>query len=132
MNVNICMFGGRLTRDPESTVTNTNTKITKFGMAINGRKEGEVTFIDCVAFGKQAELIEEYVKKGQRLFLTGRLVIESWNDASGNKRTSPKIYVDTFQFVDGSSSNSTSAEETKTTKKTKKAKVEDTDEDVPF
>lgn len=135
MNVNLCVFAGRLTRDPESTTTSSNLKITKFGLAVNGRKEGEVAFVDCVAFGKQAELIEEHVKKGQRLHVTSRFVLESWNDAEGNKRTAPRFYIETFQFVDSKNSDDAPVKASKPKKSEKVAvtKEESSDGDeVPF
>ena len=90
---NRVILAGNLTRDPELRYTPSGTAIAKFGLAINrswkdqsGEKKEEVTFVDVDAFGKQAELIGQYVKKGNPLLVEGRLKLDQWDD----KKTSEK------------------------------------------
>jgi single-strand DNA-binding protein len=109
-NVAKVILIGNLTRDPQLTYTpNTNTPICDFGMAMNHRgKAGpdaqpreEVCFIDVRAFNKQAELINQYVKKGQQIYIEGRLTFEQWTGQDGQKRSKHKVLVENFQFLGG-------------------------------
>jgi single-strand DNA-binding protein len=97
---------GNLTRDPEVKYTPSNLAICKLGLAVNrryttadGQKHEEVTFVDCDAFGKTAETISKYLKKGRPVFIEGRLKLDQW-EKDGQKFSKLKVVVDTFQFVD--------------------------------
>jgi len=86
---------GNLTRDPELRYTPKGTAVARLGLAVNRRWTGEdgqpkeeVTFIDIDAFGKQAELISQYLKKGRALFVEGRLRLDQWE--ADNPRPSSK------------------------------------------
>ena len=96
---------GNLTRDPEKKTTSGDTSVTNFGMAMN-RKYGsgenskeEVTFVECTAWSKQADLIAQHVKKGDPLLIDGRLSLDQWNDKDGNKRSRVFVTVENFQFM---------------------------------
>ena len=86
---------GNLTRDPELRYTPKGMAVARLGMAVNrtyktegGESREEVTFVDIDAWGKQAELISQYLRKGNPLFVEGRLKLDQWDDkASGQKRT---------------------------------------------
>jgi single-strand DNA-binding protein len=98
---------GNLTRDPEMRYLPNNTPVVGFGMACNRRfKDGqgqdreEVMFIDCSAFGKQAEIINQYCRKGNLLFVEGRLRLETWEDKQGGgKRSKHSVHIDNFQLM---------------------------------
>ncbi len=106
MNYNRCILGGRLTRDPElKTVGANGTSVASLGLAINRvsgtgetRRE-EVCFVDCTAWGKQAETIAKYLSKGDQLFVEGRLTYDSWGANDGTKRNKLKVTVERFEFV---------------------------------
>ena len=108
-NLNKVMLIGNLTRDPEIKYTPKGTAIAAFGLAVNrnfttesGEKREEVTFIDLEAFGRVAEIIGEYCKKGRPLFVEGRLKLDTWDDkASGQKRSKLKVVVDQMQLLGG-------------------------------
>ena len=108
-NLNECFLMGNLTRDPELTYTPKGTAVAKFGLAINrnwttedGEKREEVTFVDLTAFGKTAETISQYVKKGNPLLVIGRLKLDQWDDKqTGQKRSKLHVIVERFQFVGG-------------------------------
>lgn len=108
-NLNKVMLIGNLTRDVELRVLPKGTSIGQFGLAVNrewkdesGQKKEEVTFIDCEAWGKTAEIIAKYTTKGRPLFVEGRLKLDSWDDkTSGQKRTKIKVVVENFQFLNG-------------------------------
>lgn len=107
-NLNKVMLMGNLTRDPEIKYTPKGTAIAQIGLAVNrvftlpesGEKREEVTFIDVEAYGKQAETIGEYCKKGRPLYVEGRLRLDTWDDkASGQKRSKLKVVLESFQFL---------------------------------
>ncbi|MEM8495817.1 MAG: single-stranded DNA-binding protein, partial [Planctomycetota bacterium] len=99
-----------LTRDPELRHLPSNVPVCSFGLAVNDRykdkQSGEwvekPNFIDCEAFGRSAELIQQYVSKGRPLFVEGKLRFDQWDDKqTGQKRSKLKVIVDTFQFMGG-------------------------------
>lgn len=110
-SLNKIMLIGNLTRDPETKFTAKGTAITDIGLAVNrvwtpegGEKREEVTFIDITFWGRQAEVIAEYGKKGKPLYVEGRLTLDSWDDKeTGKKRTKLKVTGENFQFVGGKS-----------------------------
>ena len=103
MNYNKAIIAGNLTRDPELRKTQSGATVTSFTVAINERqKDGtdRTSFINCEAFGKVAETIEKYFKKGKPIFIEGRLRQEAWEDKQGNKQTKIKVIVERFDFID--------------------------------
>ena len=107
MNLNKVQIAGNLTRDPELRYTPNNTAVCSFSIATNrkwksaaGEQQEEVTFIDCDAWGKTAEVINEHLRKGRPIFIEGRLKLDQWDDKDGGKRSKMKVVVDSFQFVD--------------------------------
>src|SRR3954465_10779701 len=97
---------GNLTRDPQ--VKNLpNLTVAEFGLAVNrrfktaaGEDRDEVCFVDCTAFGRQAETISQYCVKAKPIFIEGRLKFESWDDKFGNgKRSKLVVVVENFQFL---------------------------------
>lgn len=106
-NLNKVMLMGNLTRDPEIKYTPKGTAIANFGIAVNrtytpegGEKREEVTFIDLEAFGRTAEVIGEYLKKGRPIFIEGRLKLDQWDDKTTGKKTSKlRVVVESFEFL---------------------------------
>lgn len=100
---------GNLTRDPEIRYTPKGTAVARLGMAVNrkyttesGEAKEEVTFVDVDAWGKQAEVIAQYCRKGKALLVEGRLKLDQWDDkATGQKRSRLGIVLESFQFVGG-------------------------------
>lgn len=106
-NLNRVMLMGNLTRDPEMRYLPSNTAVTALGLAINrrwrnqqGEQQEEVTFIDCEAFGKVAELLNQYMRKGRPLYVEGRLKLDQWQDKEGHNRSKLKVIIESFQFID--------------------------------
>lgn len=98
---------GNLTRDPELRYSPKGVAIAKLGLAVNRRwtnEQGEVreetTFVDIDAFGKQAETLATYCKKGRALLVEGRLKLDQWDDKSGQKRTKLGVVLEGFSFLD--------------------------------
>lgn len=109
-NFNKVMLMGNLTRDPESRTLPSGLAVANFGLAVNDRykdkNSGEwvekPNFVDCEAFGRSAELIQQYLAKGRPVFIEGKLRFDQWEDKStGQKRSRLKVVVDTFQFLGG-------------------------------
>lgn len=106
-NYNHVTLIGNLTRDPEAKYTPKGVCIAQFGIAINrnyttesGEKREEVTFIDVEAWARIAEVICEHCKKGDPIFIDGRLKLETWDDKqSGQKRSKLKVVCESFQFL---------------------------------
>jgi single-strand DNA-binding protein len=106
---NKVMIIGNLTRDPEMKYTPKGTAIAEIGLAVNrnytaenGEKREEVTFIDVTLWGRVAEIVGEYCKKGRPLFVEGRLQLDSWDDkATGQKRSKLKVVGENIQLLGG-------------------------------
>jgi len=97
---------GNLTRDPQLSYTPNNLAICKFGIATNHRrkdKDGntkeEVCFIDCTAFGRQAETFNQYMAKGKSVLVEGRLELQQWTSAEGEKKSKHAVIVENFVFM---------------------------------
>ncbi len=110
-NFNKVILAGNLTRDPELRYTPKGTAVAKLGMAINrtwtsetGEKREEVTFVDVDAFGKQAEVISQYCRKGRPLLVEGRLKLDTWDDKqTGQKKSKLAVVLESFSFLDSGS-----------------------------
>ena len=103
MNKTILM--GRLTRDPEMRYSNTsNVAIAKFSLAVDRKfkKEGqpEADFINCIAFAKTGEFINNYFSKGMRVAVTGRIQTSSWEDDTGKRQYKTEVVVEEAYFAD--------------------------------
>lgn len=98
---------GRLVRDPELTPRKNSDSSDRvnFTVAVDRRFGDETDFIDCVAFGKTAELIDKWMQKGREIIVWGEGHINSFTDRNGMKRKSYSIFVDGFDFC-GSKSDS--------------------------
>jgi single-strand DNA-binding protein len=99
---------GNLTRDPQLSYTPANTAVCKFGIATNhkyrdrdGNMQEEVCFVDCTAFGRRAEVLNQYMSKGRPVLLEGRLYLGQWTTPEGEKRSKHEVIIDNFTFVGG-------------------------------
>lgn len=105
MYLNRATILGNLTRDPEMKSLPSGMKVVTFSLATNrtwkdqqGMKKESVEYHNVVAFGRPAEIINQYAKKGSSLYVEGRLQTRSWDDASGVKKYRTEIILDNFQF----------------------------------
>jgi single-strand DNA-binding protein len=107
-NFNKVILAGNLTRDPELRYTPKGTAVAKLGVAVNrtwttetGEKREEATFVDVDAFGKQAEVIAQYLRKGRSLLIEGRLKLDTWDDKqTGQKKSKLGVVLESFSFLD--------------------------------
>ena len=95
---------GNLTRDPEMKFLPSGTPVAEFGMAMNrkwmdqatNQPREAVTFVDCKAMGRQAEILSQHMRKGSPLFVEGRLDYRQWEGPDGSKRSKLEVFVETF------------------------------------
>ncbi|MCI0680932.1 MAG: single-stranded DNA-binding protein [Gemmataceae bacterium] len=112
-NLNKVMLIGRLTRDPEVFMFANGGKVAKFGFAVNNKRknpqtgqwEDEPVFLDVETFnrgefGKKADLVEQYLRKGHQAFIEGHLRLDQWTSQDGQKRQKIKIVLDDLQFLE--------------------------------
>ncbi|HYF28892.1 MAG TPA: single-stranded DNA-binding protein [Candidatus Paceibacterota bacterium] len=104
MYLNKVLLYGNLTRDPELKALPSGQQVASFGIATNrtftnkeGQKQEQTEFHNIVAFGRTAEVMGQYLKKGRPVFIEGRLQTRSW-ESEGKKNYRTEIVVDTFQF----------------------------------
>lgn len=109
--MNVAIILGRLTRDPVIKASQSGMTIARFTLAVNRlNKKGqnqEADFISCVAFGKTAEAIGNYVYKGKRLLVEGRIQTGSYTSKSGEKKFTTEISVNRAEFIEKRSETST-------------------------
>ena len=101
--MNTIIIHGRLTRDPETKFYDNDKAISKISVAVDRAfkdKDGnKVTdFFNCVSFGKQAEILDKYFKKGDGITVAGEMQNERYTDKNGNKRDGWQIRIDKFDF----------------------------------
>lgn len=104
MYLNKAFVYGNLTRDPELRALPGGQQVASFSLATNrtfknkeGQQQEQVEYHNIVAFGRQAEVIGQYLKKGRPVFIEGRIQTRSW-EADGKKNYRTEIVVDNFQF----------------------------------
>ena len=97
---------GNLTRDPELRTTTNGTNVCSFSVAVNrtykgadGENKEDVSYIDCVAWGKLGEVISNYAKKGSGVLVSGRLSQRSFEGKDGIKRSRTEIVAEDFNFI---------------------------------
>ena len=127
---------GHMTRDPEIRIFENGGSVANFGIAVNdrwkdrntGEQHEEVCFVDCEAWGRQAEIIEEYLGKGSPVHLEGKLKFDTWETEDGQTRNKLKLRVFGLQMLGRAGGNGD--EEGNPAPKT--AGQGDTMEDIPF
>lgn len=107
-DLNKVLLIGNLTRDPEVKYTNKGTAVGDLAIAINssyktqdGQTKDEVTYVDIVAWGRQAETCKEYLSKGSLILVDGRLQLDQWETKEGEKRSKLRVRAERIQFLDG-------------------------------
>ena len=105
-NYNKVILIGNLTRDPQVSYLPSQMAVVEFGLAINrrwrgqdGQQKEETCFVDCRAYGKQAETLNQYMSKGRPILVEGRLQYDQWEGKDGTKRSKHRVIVERFQFL---------------------------------
>ncbi len=126
---------GNLTRDIELKYIQNGTAIGKSSIATNhsyktqsGDKKDEICFLEFDIFGKPAEIISQYVKKGQKILLEGRLVLQQWTAQDGSKRSKHSLRVETFKLMD----NRDTAKEQSQSQVQQQVQPQSQNQEIPF
>jgi single-strand DNA-binding protein len=106
-NLNKVMLIGNVTRDPEVKYTPKGTAVAEVGLAINrvytpegGERREETTFVDVTFWGRQAEIVGEYARKGRPIYVEGRLQLDTWDDKqTGQKRSRLRVVGEQLQLL---------------------------------
>jgi single-strand DNA-binding protein len=132
-NLNKVFLMGNLTRDPELKYTPAGVAICAFGMAINrtwkggdGEKKEEVCYVDISMWGRRGEVINEYFKKGNPIFIEGRLQFQQWETKDGQKRNALRVVAESFEFISGTKGAVTSVDSSSS------KPTDINDEEIPF
>lgn len=106
MSINRVFITGNLTRDPELRATQSGSQVLSFGIAVNDRRKNNQTgewgdypnFVDCTMFGTRAEKIANYIAKGSKVAIEGKLRYSSW-ERDGEHRSKLEVIVDEIEFM---------------------------------
>lgn len=105
MYLNKALIFGNLTRDPEVRALPSGMNVCSFGVATNrvfkdrdGKKQEQTDFHNIVVFGRQADTVSQYLKKGSSVFIEGRIQTRSWEGKDGEKKYRTEIVADRVQF----------------------------------
>jgi single-strand DNA-binding protein len=116
MSVNKVILVGRLGRDPETRYTGAGQAVANFSVATdesykdrNGERQKRTEWHKIVVWGKQAEIAQQYLKKGSLVFIEGRIQTREWQDKEGNKRTSFEIVANNFRMLGGRAESAAAA-----------------------
>lgn len=143
MSINNVTISGNLTRDAELRTTPGGTAVLSLGVAVNDRRRNQngewedyANFVDCTLFGRRAEAIHQYLVKGTKVAIEGRLHYSSW-EKDGQRRSRLDVYVDELEFMSrGSQQQAQGDGQPLTTQSVMASAVEVTepyaDEDIPF
>jgi len=119
MSVNKAILIGRLGKDPELTYTASGRAVAKFSLATSetwkdkesGQKQEKTTWHNIVSWGRQAEVIKEYLSKGQQVYIEGRIENRSYEDKEKQKKYISEVVVQNFQFIEPRGSGARSPEQ---------------------
>ena len=133
MSINRVNITGNLTRDPELRSTNSGTPVLGFGIAVNDRRKNSHTgewedypnFIDCTMFGARAEAVSQYLAKGSKVAIEGKLHFDQW-ERDGEKRSKLSVVVTELEFMSYRDKAEKPAQQSPTS-----GSIYD-DEDIPF
>ena len=140
-SANVVILVGNVTRDIELRYTASQMAVCNLGIAVNERRKGqdgewrdEPVFVDATAFGKTAELCNEYLKKGSQVYIEGRLKLEKW-EKDGQRHQKLSVVAEKVQFLgvkaDSSQAHNYSAKP-QPTQQAPQAVSQTVEEDVPF
>ena len=141
-SINNVTLVGRVVRDIEVKTTNSGKEVASFALAVDGYgKDAPANFIDCVAWGKAAEILGQYATKGKQIGITGRIQTRNW-EKDDVKRKATEVVIDQFQLLgskgDGSSAAPASERYDQEDQKQKDVVIEDIDDrpidlsEIPF
>ncbi len=146
-DLNQCQFIGRLGKDPEIRYMQDNTAIANISIAVgrswkdknSGEKKQETEWVRVSAFGRLAEIIGEYLRKGSQVFISGRMRTRKWQDKEGNERYTTEVIAEQLQMLgdpknggEGGGQRSAPAQQSRATGQQSQPASIDFDDDIPF
>ena len=145
-DLNQCQFIGRLGQDPEMRYMQDNTAVANISIAVGrswkdkntGEKKQDTEWVRVCAFGRLAEVIGEYLKKGSQVFISGRMRTRKWEDKEGKERYTTEVIAETLQMLGGpkdggekGAQRSAPAQQQRATTQQRQPET-DFDDDIPF
>ncbi|HOK95371.1 MAG TPA: single-stranded DNA-binding protein [Anaerohalosphaeraceae bacterium] len=138
-NLNKVLLMGNMTRNPQLSYLPSNTPVVEFGLAINrrykkqdGTMADEPCYVDCRLFGKRAEVVNKYFKKGDPIFVEGRLQYDAW-EKDGKKQSKLRVFVENFEFIGkGSQAAGSSPAESSDYEQAPETSYGPAEDDIPF
>ena len=128
-DINNVTLVGRLVRDAEARTTKSGKNIAAFTLAVSGIEKEYVDFIDCLAWGKTADIITKYTSKGKRVGIVGKLHINKYETKDGEKRSRAEVIVNSIQLL--SSAEASKKEDAEETKPSDEMNLDDVKLDEP-
>ena len=129
---NVTILTGRITKDLELKQAG-QTTVTNFSLAVdNPFKKDDVSFFDVVAFGKTAELLNNYCGKGSKILIEGNLKQDRFTDKEGNNRSVVRVVANRVEFLDSKGSNQGQAPKQQTNSPFANSEPEVNNSDLPF
>lgn len=132
-DLNEVIVSGRITRDSELRYTPSGTAVTDVTVASNriwskdSEKQEETTFVDVTIWGRQAETLSEYLSKGRHIMVVGRLKLNKWENADGDKRSKMTVVADKINLTPGGGNKGAGS-----SKSQEKALATSVEDDAPF
>lgn len=128
-DINNVTLVGRLVRDAEARTTKSGKNIAAFTLAVNGIEKEYVDFIDCLAWGKTADVVTKYTNKGKRVGVVGKLHINKYETKDGEKRSRAEVIVNSIQLL--SSAEASKKEDAEEAKPSDEVNLDDVKLDEP-
>lgn len=128
-DINNVTLVGRLVRDAEARTTKSGKNIAAFTIAVSGIEKEYVDFIDCLAWGKTADVVTKYTSKGKRVGIVGKLHINKYETKDGEKRSRAEVIVNSIQLL--SSAEASKKEDAEEAKPSDEVNLDDVKLDEP-
>lgn len=128
-DINNVTLVGRLVRDAEARTTKSGKNIAAFTLAVRGIEKEYVDFIDCLAWGKTADVVTKYTSKGKRVGIVGKLHINKYETKDGEKRSRAEVIVNSIQLL--SSAEASKKEDAEEAKPSDEVNLDDVKLDEP-
>ena len=128
-DINNVTLVGRLVRDAEARTTKSGKNIAAFTLAVSGIEKECVDFIDCLAWGKTADVVTKYTSRGKRVGIVGKLHINKYETKDGEKRSRAEVIVNSIQLL--SSAEASKKEDAEETKPSDEVNLDDVKLDEP-
>ncbi len=140
MSINRVVISGNLTRDSELRATSGGMSVLKLGVAVNDRRKNQQTgewedvpnFVDCTMFGARADALAQYLSKGTKVAIEGKLRWSSWENPQGDKRSKLEVVIDEIEFMSSRDSGSQGGGYQKDAPSSDAAVSPMNDEEIPF